>query len=311
MGWPEVRSAIDAAIEAFERLAAEASGHSRDSDQLGSRISVALGGSSHELPRKALDHTASAADRASEAAMAYRYAAQLCKDYLAAVDPAGAAGSVTGLKPPVAVGAAKGGHGPTGSPPARVSLTDVSRDRGYVFPEQGPNGLADLVTRDDGIIALRSQWMDAGGHARLRHGGGVTDQQLKDRAMYGKDPVNGSTTDWETGRPHTAVRNATAFTADADLVFAEAHAWNSKAGRDARKAAESGGVPFFKVESRASEVFGPRFRDHVRGQTRVGSASNPQDAAPTSFGDDTTIRTLYTRADAQTPWVAYTCYPVA
>lgn len=311
MSWLDVRATIDAAIEALERLAAVTAEHSGDADGIGSHISELFAGSNNRLPQAAQDHSASAANRAGDSAAGYRQAAQLCRDYLAAVDPDGAAGSITGLGAPTTSGPAKGGHGPAGSPAARKALSDVSRDRSHVFPEQGPKGLADLVTRDDGIIALRSGWMDAGGHARLRHGGLVTEQQLRDRAMYGKDPVNGSTVDWETGRQHAPVRHATAFASDADLVFAEAYAWNSKEGRAAIAAEEAAGQPRAEVELRAIDVFGPDFRRHVRGQTRVGSRNNPQGATPTQFQDDTRIVVLYRREDTDSPWVAYTCYPRA
>lgn len=308
MSWLDVRATIDAAIE---QLAAATTEHSTRADEIGSHIATVFDGSNNRLPRDATDHSAAAADHATDGAAGYRHAAQLCRDYLAAVDPGGAAGSVTGLGSPTTVGPAKGGHGPAGSPPARRALSDVSRERSHVFPEQGPKGLLDLTTRDDGIVAVRSRWMDAGGHARLRHGGVVTEQQLKDRAMYGKDPVNGSTTDWETGRPHRPPRHATAFTSDAAMVFAEARAWDSKDGRAARADAEAGGHVMARVEQPAKEVFGPDFRTHIRGQTRVGSPRNPQGAVDTQFSDETRIVTLYLRADTNSPWMAYTNYPEA
>lgn len=311
MGWTDVRTAIDAAIEAFERLAASTEDHSRDADSLGARIATVFDGLGNDLPLTARDHSASAATRAGDSAAGYREAARLCRDYLAAVDPDGAAGSVEGLGAPTPVGPPKGGHGPTGSPAPRQAVTDVSRVRCHVYPEQGPKGLHDLTMRDDGIVALRSGWMDAGGHARRRHGGGVTEEQLKERAEEGKDPANGSGMDWETGRPHTPVRNATAFTSDASLVFAEAAVWNSREGRAAIAEAEAAGLPRAEVIVRAADVFGPDFRRHVHGRTRIGSARNPQGVASTVFTDDTRIVTVYRRDDANSPWAAYTCYPQA
>lgn len=50
----------------------------------------------------------------------------------AAADLDEAAGSAIGLGSPVAVGQAKGGHGPAGAPPARQPLSDVSRDQAYI-----------------------------------------------------------------------------------------------------------------------------------------------------------------------------------
>jgi len=311
MSWTDVRAAIDAAIEGFERLAGVSEEHSRDADSLGARIATVFDGSGNELPATARDHTASAAVRVGDSAAGYREAARLCRDYLAAVDPDGAAGSVEGLGAPTPIGPLKGGYGPTGSPVARQAVTDVSRDRCHVYPEQGPKGLHDLTMRDDGIVALRSGWMDAGGHARRRHGGGVTEEQLGERAEEGKDPANGSGVDWETGREHSRVRHATAFVSDTDLVFAEAAVWNSREGRAAIAEAEALGEDRVDVKLKAAGVFGPDFRRHVHGRTRVGSSANPQGSVPTMFGDDTRIVVVYRRYDADSPWRAYTCYPKA
>ncbi|HEY1175526.1 MAG TPA: hypothetical protein VGF17_05165, partial [Phytomonospora sp.] len=196
-------------------------------------------------------------------------------------------------------------------PAARRAETDVSRVRCHVYPEQGPKGLHDLTMRDDGIVALRSGWLDAGGHARRRHGGNVSQGQLGDRATAGKDPANGSGVDWETGRPHSPVRNATAFTSDAALVFAEAAAWNSAEGRAAIAEADATGAARAEVLLPAADVFGPDFRAHVHGRTRIGSRSSPQGVAPTEFPDDTRIVAVYRRDAVDAPWVAYTCYPRA
>ncbi|MEV0648242.1 hypothetical protein AB0I28_23550 [Phytomonospora sp. NPDC050363] len=140
MSWFEVRAGIDAAVEEFEALAARITDHARDADEVGSRIATVYAGSNHRLPESARDHTASAADRASEAAEGYLAAAGLCRDYLAVVDPDGAAGSVAGLGPPAVVGPLKGGHGPAGSPAARAAVSDVSRCGATPFPSRGRKG---------------------------------------------------------------------------------------------------------------------------------------------------------------------------
>ena len=120
--------------------------------------------------------------------------------------------------------------------------------------------------------------------------------------------MTGSTVDWERGGDHGYGRHATAFTSDADLVYAEMCAYDSRTGQERRAAAEAANDDQYSVSISASSVFGPGFRDHLRGWSRIGSAAHPQGAQPTSFTDDTTILVRYRRPPGTSSWRAYTCY---
>jgi hypothetical protein len=155
-------------------------------------------------------------------------AAARCRQYVAAVDPDGAGGSVAGLPQPQPFGEARGGYtdGHGAAPLGRRALADVSRRRTHVYTEFGPEGFQDLLERGEGIVGWRSRWLDAAGHARLRHGGTVSDELLKQRALRG----SGAPTDWEHGGNHPPTRHATAFTSDAAAVYVEMAVWDTPAG---------------------------------------------------------------------------------
>ena len=153
--------------------------------------------------------------------------------------------------------------------------------------------------------------MDAGGHAHLRHGEHITDTQLQHRALYGHDPITTTTTDWEHGGNHGYGKHATAFTSNAALVFAEMYIWNSPQGQQAKTVAEAAGPGRrdFHIEVKASEIFGPNFRNYIRGWSRTGTKKNPGPPTPTTFGPDSTIFAIYRRSSPQGEWQLYTCYP--
>ncbi len=194
-------------------------------------------------------------------------------------------------------------------PPARQALTDVSRRRTHVFTEQGPAGLADLRKRDNGLVALRLGWLDAGGHARLRHGADVSERRLQERVMYGRDPITGTTTDWEHGGGHRVGRHATAFTDNTALVFAEMRIWDNPECRAKRERAEANNDDRFTVRLPAASVLGPQFRDYIHGWSRVGDRKHPLGAAPTTFPDDTELVAIYRRDAPNEQWRLYRCYP--
>ncbi len=66
-----------------------------------------------------------------------------------------------------------------------------------------------------------------------RHGKHITEQQLDERAMYGKDPVTGTTDDAfrkdasGNSLPHNYGKDATKFTSKESLVKAEVYVKNS------------------------------------------------------------------------------------
>ncbi|GLZ80301.1 hypothetical protein Afil01_51080 [Actinorhabdospora filicis] len=311
MPWSRVRQAVDGAAEAFDHLAGVLKGRLDDTAGVRADIHELFGTSSSELTLEAKEQTAVAATRLSAAAERYELAAGQCRAYLEWADPGGFGGSVRGLGKAVTFGEPSGGNGPAGSPPARRALTDVTEPRMRVFVEQGEDGMADLLDRDDGIVGERLRYLEAGGHAVGRHGGQVTGEQLQARASEGLDPMNGSTTDWYHGLEHNMPRHATAFTSNAALVFAEAAAAHSRVARAERAAADAERLDYIYVILPAREVFGDRFARHMHGYTRKGGPTRPAPTERTVFGESTKIVTHYKREAPGEPWVPVSCFPKA
>jgi hypothetical protein len=154
---------------------------------------------------------------------------------------------------------------------------------------------------------VRQAWIRCGGHALDRHGGQVTDQQLKDRAQHGKDPMTGDRTDWQSGRLHRYSQHATAFTSDSALVYAEMRIYDSRQAQAKRQSIDPQRNQY-TVRVPAAQVLGPEFRDHIHGWSRVGTANNPTGVVPTSFPDNTEFVATYKRSPAGS-WRLYTCFP--
>jgi hypothetical protein len=309
MSWPELRGAIETQISLFDAALRQWHDHQATLADARGQLHATLGSSNHPLARDGLQTANLAPSHASRATEHLAHAIQLCRDYLHAVDPDGANGSIRSLEPPQPQGVPHGGHGGPNVPPARQPITDPSRRRSHVYTEQGgPTGLADLRDRDDGIIAARADWLRRGGHAVDRHGGHVTDQQLQDRAWHNHDPLTGNTSDWEHVGEHHCGREATAFTSDAALMYAEMRVHDRPEVQARLREEEQAGGVEFKVAVPAASVLGSNFRDHLRGYSRVGSVKHPTGATATHFPHNTQIAVMYRRAPAG-DWVAYTCYP--
>jgi len=314
VGWLTIRATIKTAITTYQTTATRIAARLQQLDQLQQETTTAHTSSTSPHTHQALTLLHQARTPLMTAHAQLLHAADQATHYLAVVDPDNAAGSINGLPAPTPDGPFHGGCQQQGGPPvppARQPLTDTSRRRTFVYTEQGPDGLQDLLARDDGIIALRLKWMDAGGHAHLRHGEHITDTQLQHRALYGHDPITTTTTDWEHGKRHKCGRHATAFTSNAALVFAEMYIWNSPQGQQARAAADNPHKQekAFSVEIPATDIFGPTFRSYIRGWTRTGTQKAPISVTPTNFGDNTVIKAFYFRDSPSSEWKLYTCYP--
>jgi hypothetical protein len=308
MGWMELRGAIEAQISLFDNTLRQWREHQTSLADARGRLHGTLDSSNHLLARNGLQAADLAPGHAGKATEHLARAVQLCRDYLHAVDPDNANGSIRGLEAPQAKGARHGGHGGPNVPPARQPVTDPSRRRSHVYTEQdGATGLADMQNRDDGIIGARHAWIRCGGHALDRHGGQVTDQKLKDRAQHGKDPMTGDRTDWQNGRLHRYSQHATAFTSDSALVFAEMRIYDSRQAQAKRQRIDPQRNQY-TVAVPAAQVLGPDFRDHIRGWSRVGTANNPTGVVPTSFPDNTEFVATYKRLPGA-PWGLHTCFP--
>lgn len=154
------------------------------------------------------------------------------------------------------------------------------------------------------------------GHAASRHGPGVTDGQLEDRAMYGADPITQTREDGEHGGEHGAARTATQFTSERAMV----QAYKAVVGNPDLKAAieaakeynkKNPGNPKLAVpfESLTLEsVLGPSYEKHVRGRTRVGSKNNPTGYVETSL-TGYNIKAVFTLDRATGEYVLHTMFP--
>jgi hypothetical protein len=158
--------------------------------------------------------------------------------------------------------------------------------------------------------------LDAEGHAPIRHGGPnrVTDLQLEDRAVRGVDPASGTTFDafnkFPDGspKPHKVGRNATAFDSDEALVHADDFARKStQFEQNIANARANGDLFVDPVELPLKDVFGPGYKDNVRGVTRLGSKNNPTGHVNTDFTNGT-IKAIY-RLDQDGNINLHTLYP--
>lgn len=242
-----------------------------------------------------------------------RAAATWQRELAAALCGDGASPTINPLKvlsgPPVTldpVDEPHGGHGGPGAPPARTPVEDISRDRVDALLKAGAS--PDDLPKP--LVDLRYDWIDAGGHAGLRHDLGVaTADKQKDRCMNGVDPASGTTTDWERNKPHNYGRHATSFVSKAAMVFAESTVFASGEAVAARADADTNEDLYYSAEVRADRVFGPEFRRHIAGSTRIGGKKNPAGSTPTVFSDDSVIMAGYRRRSKDDPWYLYTMFP--
>lgn len=311
MGWPEIRSALDAQLIALRHAGLDWTARRTELSETTTRAHHVLDGAVSAAPREALAHLHAAKDTGAPAGPKLAEAATAIEKYLKAVDPDNAAGSAAGVPAPTEIGDEHGGHGGPGVPGARKALTGGWRKRSHVFTEQGgPAGFADFVARGGALLAFQLQWLLAAGHVLDRHGPALTDHQLRARARNGIDPITGTRTDWERGSKHKYGRHATAFTSAQSLAYAEMRVHDSRANQERRNTADADDELQYQIAVPAEWVFGADFRTHLRGWGRVGSKEHPQGTQPTIFPDSTHILVVYARSDTASEWVAYTCYPM-
>lgn len=129
-------------------------------------------------------------------------------------------------------------------------------------------------------VSARIEQLKREGHAPQRHGPQVTDQQLTDRALYGIDPMTGTTTDGEHGGVHGYGRDATKFVSDEALLRAADVIRSSHTYNTARRVDEDTGLGQIRVEVPLSTIFGPDYREQVRGIRRGGTRNLPTGDPP-------------------------------
>ena len=163
-------------------------------------------------------------------------------------------------------------------------------------------------------VGARYGELKAEGHAVDRHGEQVTERQLDERAVEGKDPITGTTDDAylkdANGNPllHRSGKNATKFTSEKALVKAEEFVKNSQEYKNALNQAMSTGQTRFEVtEIKLEDVYGANYKNEVFGKTRIGSKNNPTGVIETDFTNGT-ITSVF-KKDASGKWTLHTMYP--
>lgn len=142
----------------------------------------------------------------------------------------------------------------------------------------------------------------------------MTDQQLTDRALWGIDPITGTTRDGEHGGVHKYGRDATKFMSDEALVRAADAIRSSDAYRNARQAEEESGLGYIRLSIPLETIFGPDYLRAVRGIRRNGTKNKPTgdppgDSPPSqvNFRDGTMF--VYFRRQADGTYPLVTMYP--
>jgi hypothetical protein len=153
------------------------------------------------------------------------------------------------------------------------------------------------------------------GHAVQRHGEAITEQQLKDRAVKGFDPVTGTTNDaynkFPNGTPkkHNYGRHATKFNSKEALVKADEKIRSSDAFKKKVADANASNAKVIAVtDTKLKDVFGDDYKKQVTGKTREGSKNNPTGNTTNTDFTDGTIRAVY-KKDAKGNWNVETMFP--
>lgn len=123
------------------------------------------------------------------------------------------------------------------------------------------------------------------GHGPQRHEGDVTPEQLTDRAVSGKDPLTGTTTDGVHGGTHKYGRHATKFKDPGDYVDADETIREKQEFGDAKDDAGTKGETRFAVKLPLKDVLGDNYKDKLVGVSRVGPAKYPTGSTSTDFED--------------------------
>ena len=189
-------------------------------------------------------------------------------------------------------------------------------------PREAILTLRTAVARCDGLLGLRRATvsscvarrfaeLEAQGHGPQRHEGAVTRQMLEDRVKRGIDPMTGTRTDVETGRPHFAASAASRFTTPEAFVVAEGFIRHTREYRAARDAAlhvpayRKGG---FEIVLPIEDVIGRDFQSAIEGVVRVGPRSAAQGIVPMDFTDGLVVARFRIAADGEPALV--TMFPV-
>ncbi len=180
--------------------------------------------------------------------------------------------------------------------------------------EQAAEQAAKAAAERAAQVTKRYDEIAASGHAVQRHGEGITEVQLDERAMYGKDPITGTTDDAfrkdvnGNPAPHRSSKDATKFNNKEALVKAEDHVRNTAKFKNAVGNAHLNNTNSFAVDDiKLEDIFGVDYKKEVFGKTRVGSKNNPTGTTETDFTAGT-IKAAF-KKDASGKWNLETMYP--
>ena len=193
----------------------------------------------------------------------------------------------------------------------RANSASAALRRSYLNEKFGRTGdlNADINLRGAQDAARQAAFdrLAAEGHAVGRHGPRVTGTALDIRAMYKIDPMTGTTTDFYTGMPHAASKNATQFLGQS-MLAAEQYARNSPEFGNKMTAALMNGKSQFAVNGlHLEDALGPNYLSYVYGKQRLGSVNNPTGTAPIDFTNGT--YTSVFKKNANGYWNLHTMYP--
>jgi len=174
----------------------------------------------------------------------------------------------------------------------------VSTPEGWVLRRAGVDVLVDPR-------GPRLQQLINEGHGVQRHGAQVTRDQLIDRAVYGKDPITGTTIDGVHGGEHQYAQHATKVTSEPAYVYAENYARSSQQFIDVTNSSTTGRA---QVEIPLKDIFGDNFTGNVFGITRQGPKTAPSGYTETVFGQDSTMIVRY-KQNSKGDWIFNTMFP--
>jgi hypothetical protein len=196
--------------------------------------------------------------------------------------------------PPRAKGA-KGTPRPNGTNKPSTTNNKAKRPKGEPSATKKVKGT-------DAWINKRIAALDEQGHAVSRHGEGVTEAQLVERALTGKRP------DIPNDRPKNKFpRHATKFASNKALVRAEDAIRRSPEFRNA-KSEETQGIGTVKhVTIPLERALGQDYLKHVTGRSRRGSETNPNGTVPTNLRGGTANATY--RLDRNGHWITDRVFP--
>jgi len=206
-----------------------------------------------------------------------------------------------------------------GIPPDNgVNLLSSRSNPGNQIPPIGsrPKNQIPLIGSRPKNFGDRIRQLTHEGHGPQRHEGQVTEEQLRARAVDGKDPVTGTTDDAYKKNPdgtpakHQYGRDATKVNSEEAYVSAEDYLRSTDEFKT--QAAEKGVNERIIIRRKLEEIYGPDYKNSVSGVTREGTKNNPTGSHPTDFTDGNMVAVWVRDATAwgsNGNWSLLTMYP--